>query len=395
MASHALAGSPIGRVGLELEFHVVDLAHPQRRVAWSRLTELRSGLPSPPGGSRVTIEPGGQFELSTPPMADVATAIAALRIDEHVLATAAASAGLGLVSIGADPARAVQRVNPGARYVAMERHFDSLGYGVAGRAMMSSTAALQVNVDAGLPDSWATRLRRLHSLGPVLLALSACSPVLAGRATGWRSMRQQVWRDLDPRRCGPMAVGPDPAQAWAAYALAAPVMMVRDPVAASASPLTRPVPFADWVTGAVPLSRRPTFEDLDYHLSTLFPPLRPRGFLEIRCMDAVPRRWWPALAAVAVTLLDDDRAADLADDACAPVVGRWMPAARDGLADPRVGPAARRCMEIAAERCTEALRPEVEAYAEMVCRGRTPGDDLREQAALRGPLAVLEEEARA
>jgi len=63
----------------------------------------------------------------------------------------------------------------------MERHFDALGCGVPGRAMMSATAALQVNVDAGPRDAWATRLRRVHSLGPVLVALSACSRLLAGR----------------------------------------------------------------------------------------------------------------------------------------------------------------------------------------------------------------------
>jgi glutamate--cysteine ligase len=261
--------------------------------------------------------------------------------------------------------------------------------------MMSATAALQVNVEAGPTDGWGTRLTRLESLGPALVALSACSPLVAGRATGWRSMRQQVWGEIDQRRCAPLKAGAQPAEDWATYALAAPVMLVRDSVSNAAVPVTRGVPFSDWVAGAAALSRRPTFEDLDYHLSTLFPPVRPRGFLEIRCMDAVPNRWWPALAAVTATLLDDSRAADLADDACTRVAGRWRSAARDGLGDPLVGVAARRCMEIAVERCPTMLQPEVEAYAEMVWRGRTPGDDLREQAALRGPLAVLEEEAHA
>jgi len=394
VVSQALAASPIGRVGLELEFHVVDLQCPERQVRWAQLTELRSRLPAMPGGSRVTVEPGGQLELSTPPAADVAGAIAALRGDRQVLAAAAAAASLGLASVGADPARAVRRLNPAGRYVAMERHFDALGCGVAGRAMMSATAALQVNLEAGPRDGWATRLRRLESLGPVLVALSACSPLLAGRASGWRSMRQQVWGDIDPSRCGPLNGGARPAEAWASYALAAPVMLVRDPVNGAAVPVTGRVPFSDWVAGAASLSRRPSFEDLDYHLSTLFPPVRPRGFLEIRCLDAVPNRWWPALAALTVTLMDDERAADLAEDACAPVAGWWTVAARDGLRHRTVGLAARRCAQIAAERCAEELRPQVQAYAEMVWRGRTPGDDLRERA-LRGPLAALEEEAHA
>jgi len=96
-----------------------------------------------------------------------------------------------------------------------------------------------------------------------------------------------------------------------------------------------------------------------------------------------------------VTLLDDEVAADLAEEASEPVAGQWTAAARDGLRDSSLAMAALRCAEIAAARCPVELRPEVEAYAEMVLRRRTPGDDLREQAALRGPLAILEEEAHA
>jgi glutamate--cysteine ligase len=395
VVSRALSPSSAGRVGLELEFHLVDLERPERQVRWAELTELRSSLPVMPGGSRVTFEPGGQLELSTPPAADVALAIAVLRRDRQALAGAATTAGLGLASIGADPARPVRRLNPAPRYAAMERHFDAVGCGVPGRAMMSATAALQVNVDAGHREGWATRMRRLHSLGPLLVAMSACSPLLAGRASGWVSMRQQVWGEIDRTRCGPLTGGAQPAEAWASYALAAPVMLVRDSVTATAVPVTRRVSFSDWVAGTSLLSRPPTFEDLDYHLSTLFPPVRPRGFLEIRCLDAVPDRWWPALAALTVTLLDDDVAADLAEEACEPVAGRWTAAARDGLRDRSLAIAARRCTEIAAGLCPVELRPEVEAYAEMVSRRRTPGDDLRELSALRGPLAILEEEAHA
>jgi glutamate--cysteine ligase len=393
--SRALSPSSAGRVGLELEFHLVDLRRPGRRLSWAEVEELRSRLPVMPGGSRVTVEPGGQFELSTPPAADVVSAVAVLRRDRQVLAGAVATAGLGLASIGADPARPIRRLNPASRYVAMERHFDAVGCGTAGRAMMSATAALQVNVDAGPRTGWPTRIRRIHALGPVLVALSACSPLLAGHASGWRSMRQQVWGEIDQARCGPLHGGDQPAEAWASYALAAPVMLVRDPVTMTADAVTGRVSFADWVTGAPSLTRAPTFSDLDYHLSTLFPPVRPRGFVEIRCLDAVSNRWWPALAALTVTLLNDEVAADLAEDVCEPVAGQWTVAARDALSDRSLGSAARRCAEIAASRCPVELQPEVEAYAEMVSRRRTPGDDLDEVAARSGPLAILEEEAHA
>jgi glutamate--cysteine ligase len=393
--ARALSPSSVGRVGLELEFHLVDRRRPERRVSWAELEELRSRLPVMPGGSRVTVEPGGQLELSTAPKSDVVSAIAVLSRDRLALAAAVRTAGLELASIGADPARPVRRLNPASRYVSMERHFEALGCGVAGRAMMSATAALQVNVDAGPPGSWATRMRRIHSLGPVLVSLSACSPLLAGRTSGWRSMRQQVWSGIDQARCGPLDGGDRPAEAWAAYALAAPVMLVRDPVTTTAVPVTRRVSFAEWIRGAPSLTRAPTLEDLDYHLSTLFPPVRPRGFVEIRCLDAVPNRWWPALAALTVTLLDDEVAADLAEDACQSVADRWVAAARDGLQDRSLAIAAARCAEIGARRCPVPLRAEVEAYAEMVARRRTPGDDLRELAARKGPLAVLQEAADA
>ena len=69
----------------------------------------------------------------------------------------------------------------------------------------------------------------------------------------------------------------------------------------------------------------PTLADLDYHLTTLFPPVRPRGYVEIRCIDALPDRWWPALAALTAVLIDDPIAADRAAELCEPVARRAGP----------------------------------------------------------------------
>ena len=391
----ALAPSPVGTVGLELEYHLVDLRDARRRVTWTELRRLVDAIPRLPNASVVTTEPGGQLELSTPPRQGVAAAIEALQADHAVLARAVRLAGFGLAPIGADPARPLRRVTPTSRYAAMERHFDAVGCGHAGRQMMSSTAALQVNVNAGPSHSWATRIAHVHSLGPVLVAMSACSPLLAGHASGWRSMRQQAWRGIDPPRCRPMSMAADPSQAWASYALAAPVMLVRDAVGGPSEAITTRVSFEGWAAGSGAFDRRPTIDDLDYHLTTLFPPVRPRGYLEIRYLDAVPGAWWPALAAIAVTLIDDEVAADLAAEACDGVRHAWRTAACDGLGDEALRAAARSCVDIAARRCPEQLRPAVEAYAELVHRGRTPGDDLREAAMARGPLAVLAEAADA
>jgi ergothioneine biosynthesis glutamate--cysteine ligase EgtA len=396
VASRALRATPVGRVGLELEFHLVALDVPARRVPWSRLTALLAELPILPGGSRVTVEPGGQVELSTPPLEDVVAAVQALRRDRQALGDALRAHRLGLACVGADPARPAVRSNPASRYAAMETHLAATGSGSAGRSMMCSTASLQVNVEAGLRVQWPRRVSLLHQLGPVLVALSACSPWLAGYASGWRSMRQQVWGEIDQRRCGPLLAGAHPEDEWADYALSAPVMLVRDPLTGHATPVTRHVPFAAWLSGTVtPGGRAPTADDLDYHLTTLFPPVRPRGFLEMRCLDAVPDRWWGALAVIAVTLLDDPVAADAADAATQPLDGAWTAAAQDGLADPVVGRAARLCTEIAVARCPAELKAEVEAYAELVADGRTPGDELRARIDASGPLAALEECARA
>ena len=143
-------------------------------------------------------------------------------------------------------------------------------------------------------------------------------------------MRQGTWQGIDHGRSDPVPLG-EPTAAWATYALNAPVMLVRD--GDGLLPVTERIPFAQWLRGGAPFGRRPTMADLDYHLTTLFPPVRPRGYLELRCLDAMPDRWWPALAAITVTLLDDPVAADAAAELCAPVADSWETAARHGCDD--------------------------------------------------------------
>jgi glutamate--cysteine ligase len=170
-------------------------------------------------------------------------------------------------------------------------------------------------------------------------------------------------------------------------------MLVRD--GARTTPMTQRVPFRAWLRGAPLIDRRPTLADLDYHLTTLFPPIRPRGYVEIRCLDALPDRWWPALAALTVTLIDDPVAADRAAELAEPVSDSWASAARDGLRDPRLRRAVQECFDVAVRHCPPPLQADLTAYAELIMSGRTPGDELRARATTAGPLAVLEEEARA
>jgi glutamate--cysteine ligase len=274
----------------------------------------------------------------------------------------------------------------------MEMHFDALGCAGAGKAMMSATAALQVNLDAGPAAGWADRLALVRTLVPMLVAASSTSPYLGGESSGWHSMRQGTWQGIDRGRSDPVPLG-EPTDAWAGYALDAPVMLVS--AGGQLRPVTSRVSFADWLRGTAPFGRRPSMADLDYHLTTLFPPVRPRGYLEIRCLDALPDRWWPALVSLVVTLVDDPVAADAAAELCAPVADAWHTAARSGLDDQRMRTAVTGCADLAARRAPAGLRDEAEAFAELLASGRTPSGVLRSRIEDSDPLVVLEEEAHA
>ncbi len=389
-----LADMPVGLVGLELEAHCFDMADPGRRPAWDELCAVIDSAPDLPGGSRVTVEPGGAVELSTPPASGVVAAIEALAADRAVLRTVFAKAGLGLVLLGTDPLRRPQRINPGARYQAMEQHFAAAQTGAAGAAMMTSTASVQVNVDAGPAEAWADRVRLSHALGPTMIAISANSPLLAGAFSGWRSTRQRVWGQLDTARCGPVlgASGDDPASDWARYALRAPVMLVHSP---APQPVTSYVAFADWVDGQATLAgRRPTFADLDYHLTTLFPPVRPRRWLEIRYLDSVPDTLWPAVVFMLVTLLDDPAAASVAAEATEPVATAWDLAARVGLADRRLHASATSCVQTAAERVPSGLQDAMQRLIRTVEEASCPGEEFAEQAIRCGVTGAVSELAK-
>lgn len=389
-----LADGPLGRVGLEIEAHCYPLADPMRRPGWPELTDVIAGVPALPGGSAVTVEPGGAVELSGPPLAGAPAAIAAMAADQAVLRTEFARAGLGLVHLGADPLRPPQRVNPGGRYRAMEQFFAASGTAAAGAAMMTSTASVQVNVDAGPREGWAARVRLAHALGPTMIAVTANSPMLGGTFSGWCSTRQRIWGQLDSARCGPVlgVSGEDPVSDWARYALRAPVMLVNG---AQPTAVRSWVPFADWADGRVRLAGRlPSAADVDYHLTTLFPPVRPRGWLEIRYLDSVPDAVWPAVVHTLVTLLDDPAAAEVAAQATEPVATAWDRAAQVGLADRRLHAAAQSCVQAAAERAPAALQESMGQLMRSVEQGRCPADDFADRAVRHGVTTAVGQLAR-
>ena len=145
------------------------------------------------------------------------------------------------------------------------------------------------------------------------------------------------------------------------------------------------VPFADWADGRVLLGgRRPTHADLDYHLTTLFPPVRPRRWLEIRYLDSLPDAVWPAVVFTLVTLLDDPVAADIAAEATESVATAWDRAAQVGLGDRRLHEAANRCVQTAAERAPAELAEAMQQLVRSVEQGRCPADDFSDRVVKHG-----------
>ncbi len=368
--------APGQRVGIEVEWLTFCLGDSLRRAPFSAVSEAVAVCGPLPGGSRVTFEPGGQVELSSKPFADLG-ACGALAADAAVLGETFARAGIGLVGLGLDPGPQRERAVRSPRYDAMEAYFDATG--PAGRTMMRSTAAIQVNVDLGPGDDVERRWRSAHDLGPVLAASFANSPLENGAPSGWRSSRLAVWRAIDPGRTTPVDAQLGCRTAWARYALGAGVMLVRSDDGHHV-PVLQPLTFADWIERGHELGW-PTLDDLEYHLTTLFPPVRPRGWLELRMIDALPSPWWRAAAGVTAALLQDGDAAARAARAVEPVRDKWIEAASHALAHPGLAAAARECFAAAldslrstgADDCT--LDVTESFFDRYVARGRCPADD--------------------
>ena len=432
---------PPHRVGVELEWLVRDARDPALRVPAERIFSAVADLTAPavlpcpaalPSGSVLTTEPGGQLELSSAPADSLGECVTAVRREMTTLRETVRRAGLALQGYGYDPLRPPRRVLQLPRYAAMEEFFDRTG--PWGREMMCNTASVQVCLDAGL-DTAATggyrwRWRLAHRIGPVLVAAFANSALRQGRLSGWRSTRQEVWGHLDPGRTLPPATDGNPRDAYTAYSLDAELMLLRRPGSPSwVAP--RGLTFRGWLRGDRNGERPPTVDDLTYHLSTLFPPVRPRGHLELRMIDAQPGDGWIVPAAVAWALFEDPRAADDAMAATEPLwaaqervaVGvtsgpgpfgysrspsgsqsrtvssshnghhandralhgnPWRRAARDGPADPVIARASQQCFEAADAALGRAgapadIRRRVAEFADRyVLRRRCPADDQLE-----------------
>lgn len=372
---------PPRKLGVELEWIVQYADDPHRHLDAERLTDAL-GVHAPPtlcsesphqplpAGSTLTVEPGGQVEISTPPHESLPDLLATASADAATLADLLGTAGLKLVHAGTDPVRRPRRLLDSPRYTALEAFYDRST--PSGRTMMCSTAAVQISLDTG--PGWQ-RWNALHVLGPVLLATFANSPVLGGTHTGWASTRMAAWFGIAaPRR----HTSADPAQTYASRALDAGLVCLRRDNGDWRAPAG--VSFADWFDGALP--GRPTTADLDYHLSTLFPPVRPRGHLEVRYLDAQPAGQWPVPVAVLAALLADEPTTDAALALAEPAAGRWYQAASRGLADPVLAGTAAAVLDLACRRLAGLdvpgwLRDQVEWLTECRVRWRAAGAGTR------------------
>jgi glutamate--cysteine ligase len=394
VASVCFKHGPPRLVGVELEWLLARQGQPASpldaatlRAALGPHSPISLDPLSPahplPHGSTVTVEPGGQVELASQPVADLGALFRTVAADAIELHRRLARHSLRVHPGGADPVLPPHRVLTTARYAAMEAAFDLLG--TEGRSMMCSTAAVQPCLDLGERADLPLRWTALHALGPVLVAAFANSPMLHGRRTGWKSSRMAVWLTLDPPRTAPPELdldfgAADPADRYARWAMEASVIWVRGGERRGTAPPG--VSFADWLAGAPAAPpNRPTTADLDLHLSTLFPPVRPHGHAEVRYIDAQAGDNWVVPVAVLAALLSNREATAAATAACLGVAGRWHDAARVGLADPELARAAKAVFTLAAGALPGLIGPGqvrdlVEEFTERwVLRGRSPADE--------------------
>jgi len=341
-------------VGVELELIPVDVT--TRRVipardgersssrALARLAarnggseEAKEGDPSSwrlADGTCISFEPGGQLEISSSPHAMASALISAMTGIVEQVREEMAIDGIALVTAGVDPCNDIASVPlqlHRERYIMMTDYFNSIG--VAGVRMMRQTAALQINVERGAGP--ASRWQLLNALAPVVIALFANSRLYGGSDTGFASYRAHTWRMLDASRTGLACDSTDPAESYLRFAL--------DAIAMRSGKNSGYVRFGEWMKRA-----EVSLDDWHFHLSTLFPEIRARGYFEIRSADTIDVGSLAApIVFITGLIYDPATAARVIDVLGAPRPELVERAGRLGVKDPELRQLVTECAELA------------------------------------------------
>ncbi len=294
--------------------------------------------------ARISFEPGGQIEISSAPAGVASAVIADTQKVVGKIRGAMLEAGVELISNGVDPFNGIDAVPLQLhrdRYARMTRFFESVG--TSGVRMMRQTAAVQINVERGPRP--LERWRLLNSLAPYIVALFANSASYAGRSTGHASYRAHLWRTLDRTRTGLPYDAEDAPGRYLDFALEAKA------IAANSVSGTWHT-FREWMRSAESAgsmgSRSPDMTDWSFHLSTLFPEIRPKEFFEIRSADAIDPEWLAAPVVFITGLVYDEESASSATTRLgAPSEELLERAGRSGVADPDIRAMLSRLVELA------------------------------------------------
>ncbi|HEX3903639.1 MAG TPA: glutamate-cysteine ligase family protein [Polyangia bacterium] len=358
------------------------------------------------GGDRITMEPGGQLELSGGALSAAADCAAALDAHVREVAEAARPLGIRFIGTGVRPFGALDDIDwlPKRRYVVMRDYFPR--YGRQSRLapqMMKLTATVQANFDFASEADAAEKIRTAYGVTSIVTALFAASPIAFGRPTGLKSYRAAIWLETDADRCGllPFVFKPDfRFRDYVEWALDVPMFfVVRDGVYRPAAKMTFRRFLAEGWEG-----QRATIADWEVHLSTLFPEVRLKRYVEVRGADAGPMPMARGLGALWRGILEDAEARRAAYALVADHTFEEREALRREV--PGAGLTARfgrrSLRDLAVELCRiaadglsrlpggvgdRALLAPVAAYAEA---GRSPADDmLQDFEAARGDPATL------
>ncbi|MGK2908609.1 MAG: glutamate--cysteine ligase [Sphingobium sp.] len=307
------------------------------RYGWKPVFEGDNIIALAGDDGTISLEPAGQLELSGAPLENLHQTCAETGRHLEQVKYVGDMLGLGFLGLGMwpDKTRAELPIMPKGRYEIMLRHMPRVGS--MGLDMMLRTCTVQVNLDYQSEAGMAKMFRTSLALQPLATALFANSPFTEGKPNGMLSYRSHIWSDTDPHRTGMLPFVFEEGfgyERYADYALDVPMYFVfRDGKYLDASGLS----FRDFLEGKLSIlpGEKPTEKDWEDHLSTAFPEVRLKSFLEMRGADGGPWGRICALPAFWVGLLYNEPALDAAWD----VVKDWSMDERQALRDsvPRLG----------------------------------------------------------